>query len=383
MTSMRSQSLRKALLGLGVLALVAEAVVACSVPVFRYALERWSPDSYRATVFHQGPLEEEQTRNVERLRASDANLEVVLVDLAVESEASVLEIWEEQRSETLPWLYVTYPEAHPVAIELASGPLGDPLMGAVLDSSVRREIGNRLVAGESAVWVLLESGDAARDEAAWKLLNAELARLEEELELPMIEQEDIDAGLLALDENELKIVFSSLRVNRDKPADEMFVRMLLDTEDDLIDRNDPIVFPVFGRGRVLYGLAGGGIVSETIKAAAAYLVGSCSCQVKADNPGVDLLMAVNWNALVESTLDHEQELPELAGIMPPAKPGEVSEELPAATLPIRASGNDAPGESTVASAGESRQMLWTTLAVLVTMLVAVALGGAFLSTKKV
>ena len=33
---------------------------ACSVPVFRYALEMWPPDEYEVVLFHQGPLNKEQ-----------------------------------------------------------------------------------------------------------------------------------------------------------------------------------------------------------------------------------------------------------------------------------------------------------------------------------
>src|SRR5688500_2171306 len=29
---------------------------ACSIPVFRYALERWKPSPYEVLVFHKGPL---------------------------------------------------------------------------------------------------------------------------------------------------------------------------------------------------------------------------------------------------------------------------------------------------------------------------------------
>ena len=36
------------------------AAQACSVPVFRYALERWPADAYRLVIFHNGPLSAEQ-----------------------------------------------------------------------------------------------------------------------------------------------------------------------------------------------------------------------------------------------------------------------------------------------------------------------------------
>ena len=38
------------------LVLVAVVAEACSVPVFRYALERWQADPYEVFVFHRGPL---------------------------------------------------------------------------------------------------------------------------------------------------------------------------------------------------------------------------------------------------------------------------------------------------------------------------------------
>ena len=59
------------------------------------------------------------------------------------------------------------------------------------------------------MWVLLESGDQAKDEAAWKTLNASLTELESVLKLPTLEQEDIDAGLVSVSEDELKIAFSA------------------------------------------------------------------------------------------------------------------------------------------------------------------------------
>ena len=54
---------------------------ACNVPVFRYALERWKPSNYEAHVFHKGPLTPEQKKQVERLSAPGANLNVSVIDL--------------------------------------------------------------------------------------------------------------------------------------------------------------------------------------------------------------------------------------------------------------------------------------------------------------
>ena len=47
---------RTLVVALGIVALVGAGAQACSVPVFRYALERFEVDPYEFVVFHRGPL---------------------------------------------------------------------------------------------------------------------------------------------------------------------------------------------------------------------------------------------------------------------------------------------------------------------------------------
>ena len=372
--------IRNALLSAALLSLVSSAL-GCSVPVFRYALERWVADPFGAAVFHRGVLSAEHAAMVDKLSSSSANLSVTTVDLDSSSiDATALETWEEQESETMPWLYATYPNSHPVAVELAAGDLHLGLIDKILTSPMRQQIATQLVEGETAVWVLLESGDEAKDQAAWKLLNDTLAELETVLELPTIEQEDIDAGLLSVSEDELKISFSGLRLSRDDAPEEMFVRMLLDTEEDLIDSEEPIVFPIFGRGRVLYGLVGAGITEETIEHSAAYLVGACSCQVKEENPGVDLLMAVAWDEVVQTSFQEDKPLPELSGLLPSVTS---DEELKLDAPVVKEAAPTPPAEVAPAAKNDTRLILWTTLPVLVLMLLVVVFGSAVFRAKSV
>ena len=71
--------------------------------------------------------------------------------------------------------------------------------------------------------------------------------------------------------------------------------MLTHLEDDLgTFANEPMVFPVFGRGRVLEPLIGAGINKENVLEHSGYLCGACSCEIKDQNPGIDLLIAANW-----------------------------------------------------------------------------------------
>jgi len=300
-------------------------VWACSVPVFRWALERWAPDSYELVVFHRGALGDADQAILDELRtrAADmdapANLTVRSVDLDAEPDEHLAALWEAQVEVVLPWAVLRYPrdvrggEHDPTGAWAGPWSLLSPEV--LLDSPKRREVAEHILDGDCAVWVLLESGDAAKDAAAAKRLAGQLEEMTKLLRLPDMAGDPVLAGAYAPDVSDLRIGFSMLRVSRDDPAEAMFVRMLLGSESDLVTFDEPMAFPVYGRGRVLYAFVGAGINSDTIGSACSFLVNGCSCEIKAQNPGIDLLMAVDWESEVSGfDLIKEIELPPLPGI---------------------------------------------------------------------
>ena len=81
------------------------------------------------------------------------------------------------------------------------------------------------------------------------------------------------------------------------PREDVLRGMLLKVVPGLLEKRErPLAFPLFGRGRILAPLAGDEIRHESITAIARYLCGPCACQVKAQNPGVDMLLDVDWEA---------------------------------------------------------------------------------------
>jgi len=368
------------------LAFVAGASLACSVPVYRYALERWAADPYGALVYHQGALDADQQKLVNRLssitRAATevVNLESHVVDLESEQDPQLLELWKKQRYATPPWVMLYYPRQSGLRDIVWSGPLNQTTVDRLIDSPARREIASRLLSEDSAVWVLIETGEKDRDEAAAKLLNERLARLETELKLPKILAQDVAEGLLNIPENELKISFSSLRISRADEAESIFLDQLLGMESDLRELREPIVFPVFGRGRALYALAGGGINAENIGEAASFLIGPCSCQVKDQNPGVDVLMAVDWDQRVRVETDLAKELPPLSGFLAPPtaeEPGPAPET--AESMPSSAEIDDFTQSGTVsARAPDDTDTVNSGLLILSAMAAVVLLVGFFL-----
>ena len=273
----------------------------CKIPVFRYALERWRATPYEAFLFYRGSLGKKDLETIEVLKeAFPANVYVESVDLSSEKiPADMKEIWAAQGDATLPSLVLLYP-AQPIKAPPAWRGTPDPqIVRKIIDSPARREISKRILDGESAVWLLIESGDKAADDAAVKLLERELKELEETLEVPGIQELEDDPGSPALiAEVPLRLAFSVLRVNREDPAEKMFIGMILNADDALAKEKGPIALPIIGRGRALWPLSGEELNGDEIFQAADFLVGACSCQVKELNPGMDLLFKTDWEAVL-------------------------------------------------------------------------------------
>ncbi len=292
------------------LALLTASASACSVPVFRYALEHWAPDPFQITVFHRGALSDGQRALVPA--DALANAKVRTINLDTETADDTLALWREQKTDTLPWLVVRFPQSTRITAPVIAGPLSHTA-ALLFESPARREVIERLAAGESAVWVLLESGDKTKDDAAAALVEKRLEYLMGVMDLPKLDDQDIANGLVSIAEEDLRLQFSVLRVSRADEKERAFTRMLVSSEEGLdAVRDEPMVFPIFGRGRALYALVGAGIRHETIEKAAAFLIGKCSCQVKEQNPGVDLLLSADWAKIIKTPPELALELPTLA-----------------------------------------------------------------------
>ncbi len=286
----------------------------CNVPVFRYALERWPADPYLLTVFHKADSPQSAAPERESLQqASDrgqANFELLSANLDEPLPERQATLWSSQKGASPPWLVIEYPDTGESTPPAWSGKLEPGIARQLLDSPARREIARRLVTGASSVWVLLESGNATADDATEAVLKAELGKLETEIEVPPVDPEDPRTAGNA----ELKIAFSVLRLSREDPLERIFIATLLGIDPELAGGKGPIGFPVFGRGRVLAGMAGKFLEPEAIREATFYLCGACSCEIKAQNPGFDLLMAVNWEDAIEKKLIQDPELPPLVSL---------------------------------------------------------------------
>jgi len=319
--------------GLVVLA-AAAAVQACSVPVFRYALERWQVDPYEVHVFHRGDLTPEQQQVLQRLKdvsveeQPDGVVDLWISDLVkADPDGEAGKVWEAHKaSAALPWVVVRYPRMFGIPIDTWSGRLTKEAIDLLLDSPTRRQVAKLLLEGETTVFVLLESGDKKEDAAVAARLATQLKRMEELIEPP--EPPGGVWGDPIYDTEgapQLKIAFSIVPLSRDDPAEAGFRNMLLGCEPGLKKETGPMAFPIFGRGRVLCALVGEGISELNIEEVCGFVASPCSCVVKYQNPGVDMLLNVRWDAALmgEQSAIPDVKLPPLTGLAKFAQAAEI------------------------------------------------------------
>lgn len=269
--------MRKKILILIISGLLFHVAYPCTMPVFRYALERWPSDYHIVTVSAKLGIPIDELN-----RCHHANL-------------WIQKATSRQSSEVI----VTYPGSDKVWYE---GDWSPSLPGRLSDSPLRREIANELLTGTTASWILLEGNDSLSNQSVFEKLKKRLDFLEEKLELdenPDFEDElDGFAGLGGpLSKIPLKVDFSQHRLSRNNEAEYFFIRQILGALPGPIEPDDLVAVVVFGQGRMLL-LSEQELLPEVISEVCYFLCCECSCRIKAMNPGLDMLIAANWNESV-------------------------------------------------------------------------------------
>ena len=278
----------------------------CSTPVFRYALEMWPAYSYIIEIDHYNDFNDSQLQALALLKnaaLSEAPLNITIVENLTD------------RIQEEPMMKILFPIQHGIPGVIWQGPLTVENVNKIVDSPSRKAALQLLQKGDAAVWLFLESGDAIKDDKQYGILKDELKHLSKTLKLSETAT-DVEGNPLDIKVINTGVRFSSVRINRNDPLEEIFISILLKTEPDLLYfEKAPLAFPMFGQGRILYALVGNGISSKNIEKACSSIIGWCSCTIKDDNPGVDLLFGANWADIIgDSSWIQPEQLPDFTGI---------------------------------------------------------------------
>lgn len=249
---------------------------ACTIPVFRFALDRWEADKFRLVMPAAMGKQTETARLLIPFRGNGpANLKIEESRDGAVAEAQLLD----SRGGLQP---------------LWSGNVDDATLGALLESPARRDLLKHLLSGVSVIWVIVDNG-RPEGKAEVERVEKRLRYLEQVVALP--EQDPTDPDSQLGPGPPLRLKFATLRVAMNDPAEKLFCAMLAGPKAaDLPGKGVAFAAPVFGRGRVLGSFALAELDETALEDITMFLTGRCSCRVKNQSPGWDVLLKVDWES---------------------------------------------------------------------------------------
>ncbi|MDV6034113.1 MAG: hypothetical protein F9B45_29265 [Phycisphaera sp. RhM] len=284
---------------------------ACNIPVFRYALERWTPDDCEVIVFHDQPLSPADAIVMTRLQASTddhgghANAKVIAVDVSGDTNRQRVALWKEigadTQKATLPHVLVRTKLGRGRFVNHWHGALADADRLRIFHSPIRTELRDRLLAGHSVVWLLIRSADHEKNTNAKQLVQQTFETLSSKVTLP--EGIGLPGSELYAD-LPLVVKFSLLEIDPEDPKESFLVGLLSGLRLPDFEAGEPLLVPVFGRGRALEVIPARDLSARLMEELTVFLSGACSCQVKEQNPGFDLLIDADWDGQLFGEIDN-------------------------------------------------------------------------------
>jgi len=243
--------------------------LACTTRVSEWVLLNTLPNQYTLIWFHNSPLSESLKKQNLALtnEIKDANIEVKTV-IRKDIKEPYWGLYYENR------LFSKYKGI-------------DELKG-LTTSPLREKIAAELMAGKLCVMLYLKTDIVEKDEKGLNTLKK------------------------AVGSSPFGKIITIFELSRNSRDESHFASMLLNVEDDLKGIQEPMVFGIFGKFKALEPLLGKGITGENINLMIDYLTAECSCLIKDELPGTDILFAEKWDnpltALLNKIIDDNPSL---------------------------------------------------------------------------
>lgn len=155
-------------------------------------------------------------------------------------------------------------------------------------SPLRERIATELMAGKLCVMLYLKTDNREKDDQWLQIIRK------------------------TIDASPFSSIIPLVELSRNNSEEMHFVSMLLNVESDLKRIQEPMLFGIYGRFRVLEPLLAKGISGENIRLMIDFFTADCSCLIKDDLPGMSILFSGNWEnpapALVNRILDENPSL---------------------------------------------------------------------------
>lgn len=240
------------------------ASLACTTKVSEWVLLNALPDEYTLAYYHKEPvsqtIKQQNSDIINDIKSANIQFKNVL---KTDIDKPYYALFYRNR------LFSRYTDHHELD-NLAVSPL-------------REKIARELMAGKLCVMVYLKTDLPEKDDKGLQILKRTVNGSPFGNIIPVIE------------------------LSRNSAEEKHFVSMLLNVESDLKMIDEPMLFGIFARFKALEPLLAKGISEENINLMIDFLTADCSCLIKDNLPGTDILFTDSWEnpapALVNKILD--------------------------------------------------------------------------------
>lgn len=290
--------------------------MACETPVFRFALLKWVPDQYQCIVYHRAPLSMQQQAVFDRMKSaigSPLYLNCFTRQIGINGTISSQEkaVADSLPDGIMPCIALYHPLLRFGKKPFFRGPVTEETVDKIIASPLRTALTNRIVSGDAGIWLLIKSGNARKNRRAEKILSASIKRMQDSCALPGQKTEEKTPHVQGT-KIPFRITFSLLKLSLDDPKETLLTEYFRSIPGFPTTDDEPVAMLLFGRGRMHVPLlTGEHITDSSLTAAYRYILGMCSCVEKEQNPGEDLLMAVDWGAELAGESGPAEEMPDL------------------------------------------------------------------------
>lgn len=241
--------------------------MACTTKVSEWFLLNAAPEKYLLVYYHKDPIPESVIRKHAELEETSKLANLVFKPVLKENiDKSYYALYYNNR---LFSEYTSYSE-----------------IKGIFTSPLRKRIAAELLSGKLCTMLYLKSGNKDKDKAGLEVVRNTVAA------------------------SQFGNIISVIELDRENVEENHLISMLLNIEHDLKDIHEPMLFGIFGRFRVLEPLLAKGISEENINLLLGFLTADCSCLIKDNLPGINILCLDNWDepkpALVNNILDNIQ-----------------------------------------------------------------------------
>jgi hypothetical protein len=243
--------------------------LACTTRVSEWVLLNAIPNTYNLVYFHSNPLSDSEKKLNQALNASIENANILF------------------ETDRRPHISRPYYGLYCKSRLFSKYETVDELKG-LTSSPLREKIAAELMAGKLCVMLYLKTDNPDKDEKGLNTLNRAIAS------------------------SPFGKIITVVELSRNSRDEHHFASMLLNVEDDLKYIQEPMLFGIFGRFKALEPLLGKGISEENIHLMIDYFKAECSCLIKDDLPGTDMLFPDKWDnpkpALLNKIIDDNPSL---------------------------------------------------------------------------